>query len=400
MLQLDSRMYRRSKRKRKKQVRNLVILCIVALIATYFLWPTNAKISNSKSTGSNTKNTTTTTVAADIQATNMPISLAVDVSREAVVYDQSLSPDTIILAGGLFSSGTTTVNVASVNLVTGAEVLLGSLSQPVHDTTAQILGNSLYVLGGGASTVIGSVQAATFNGLGQYSMTFAVASTLPQPRADLTSVVHDGQIYVLDGYDGSSMDGEILSTYNGTTFTDAGSLAVPIRYGAVVATANAIYIFGGINQSGQYVTSIQKYSFIKRTTSIVGNLPVGLAGASAGLLNNNIYIAGGQDTTGTLASIFEFNRIDDKIGNAGTLPVPEAYSGYIVANSVSATGTPATGTSTVNTSPVGTSKNGSSATSTGALGASALYIVGGENNGKLTNNIQELIPNSKIGYVS
>ncbi len=359
----DSRIYRRSRRNQRKRVRLLIVICILILIIVYFLWPSSSGGNSPRSSTSTVAGSTTTTLAPMIQAQNLPIVLTVDVSREAVVFDPSLSTSSLILVGGLFASGTTTPNVATVNYTSGAETLLGTMAQPVHDTTAQIEGNSLIVLGGGATSVLASVQLGTFNGLGPNSMSFTQGQGMPQPRADLTSVVHNGQIYVLDGYDGNTMDGAILSTSAGATFNSVGTLSVPIRYGAAVATTNAIYVFGGLNQSGQIVTTIQRYSFRKKNTTIVGNLPVGLAGASVGLLSNNIYLAGGQSANGTSSAIYEFNTKTNQIGNAGTMAIPEAYAGYTVANN-------------------------------------NLYIVGGENAGKLTNNIQQLTPNLTLGHVS
>lgn len=333
------------------------------LIAVYFLWPSNSGNNNSKTSSKGSSTTTSTTLAPMLQSQNLPIVLAVDVSREAVVYDPSLSTNSVILAGGLFASGVTTPNIATVNLSTGAEVLLGTLLQPVHDTTAQISGNSLVVIGGGATSVLSGVQIGTLNGLGSNSISFSQGPGLPQPRADLTSVEHNGLIYVLDGYDGTVMDPSIMTTVNGGTFNSVGNLVVPVRYGAAVATNNSIYVFGGINQSGQYVTSIQRYDFAKKTTTVVGNLPVGLAGSAIGILNNNIYIAGGAGTAGASGSIYEFNPTTNQIYGAGTLTVPVAYAGYTVVN------------------------NG-------------LYILGGENGSKLVNNIQELTPNPSLGHVS
>ena len=56
--------------------------------------------------------------------------------------------------------------------------------------------------------------------------------------------------YVVGGYDGPSMDAEVLATNDGVQFNEVVALPVPVRYPAVAVLDKKIYVFGGEGRNG------------------------------------------------------------------------------------------------------------------------------------------------------
>src|SRR6202034_1458343 len=88
-----------------------------------------------------------------------------------------------------------------------------------------------------------------------------IVGALPQPRSDASAVTIGNRTFVVGGYDGQHGDQAVLATTDGTHFTAVAQLPTPVRYGAVVADAGRIYVFGGEAtdgaQAGRPIDAIQ-----------------------------------------------------------------------------------------------------------------------------------------------
>ena len=142
--------------------------------------------------------------------------------------------------------------------------------------------------------------------------------------------------YVLGGYDGPSLDPEVLATSNGVSFRNVTVLPVPVRYPAVATLGGLIYLFGGQSVDGRPVGTVQVVDPSAGTAQVIGRLPLALSGAAAGALHGIIYIAGG--TTGAsgassshpVRDIFAFDVAHASFLRAGSLPVAVANAGAAI----------------------------------------------------------------------
>jgi hypothetical protein len=141
-------------------------------------------------------------------------------------------------------------------------------------------------------------------------------------------------VYLVGGYDGTTYEPSVLSTSDGTHFSTAANLSVPVRYPAVVAAGQALFAFGGQTGSGagSAVTAtadIQEIDPATHSTRVVGTLPQALYGAAAFVLAGHIYVAGGETGDGqTLTQIYEYDARSHRVADAGLLPQGVAFGGY------------------------------------------------------------------------
>jgi solute:Na+ symporter, SSS family len=105
-------------------------------------------------------------------------------------------------------------------------------------------------------------------------------------------------------------------------------LPFPIGYGASVSTPQGVFIFGGENEGGILSQSLLlQWNTLTNelTVSSFTPLPLPLTNASATLLNNIVYVAGGETKGTATTSFFSINLADTK--NWNTLPsLPKALS--------------------------------------------------------------------------
>ena len=159
-------------------------------------------------------------------------------------------------------------------------------------------------------------------------------------------------VYLLGGYDGTAYQPSVLATTDGTHFTSAAELKVPVRYPAVATLGTAIFSFGG--QTGgagsavEATAAIQEIDPATHSARVVGALPVALYGAAAFVLDGHIYVAGGQSGGGqTLTRMYEFDQRTHRVADAGLLPQAVAFA----VSRPSVRGRPPSGTSSAARSP-------------------------------------------------
>jgi len=291
-----------------------------------------------------------------------PWQLPVPLSREVVLPIGP--PGSLVVAGGLTTTGTTAGGAYRLNTQNGQLSFIGNLASPTHDAASAALGGAGLVFGGGTATPTPAAQGLSSSG------TSSALASLPRPRADAVTAVEGGTAYIVGGYDGSQLDPEVLATTNGESYQQVADLPVPVRYPAVATSGGTIYVFGGESASGAPVATIQAVDPTTKTARVVGQLPFALVGASAGNLGGVIYLAGGASPAsstaapgapGPMASVFAFDSANDKLLRAGSLPVPVAYAGS-------------------------------------AVEANRLYLVGGESTGGAqTPDVQFVTPDRRFG---
>lgn len=332
--------------------------------------------------GSNATATTTASTSRlpAVESGLLPWQLSSPLSRSVV--EPTANPNQLIIAGGLTGSGTTTATIQTLDVSSGSSTSVGSLPTPTHDASGAVIGGSFYTFGGGSTNSIANVQQFSANGSSQ------AVSNLPSLRSDSQSVTVGGKVYIIGGYTGTSPDPSILSTTNGVQFQTTVSLPIPVRYPAVAALGNTIYIFGGELASGSGAgnptSAVQVFNTKNDTIATASwKLPSPLEGAMAVTIGNQIYLAGGQSSrpesiqlgVGTTQvkgiqvasqslthnTIYAVDTASGQFLNAGTLQVPISNAGVAV------------------------------------IGNTA-WLVGGEYNGQVTAEVQMLTPNTSFGY--
>ncbi|HWD52638.1 MAG TPA: hypothetical protein VG412_09570 [Acidimicrobiales bacterium] len=238
-------------------------------------------------------------------------------------------------------SGSSIGTVTSLDPATGAFTASGNLPAVVHDGGGATLGTASFVFGGGSPNTFATVQSIPLPGATpSASAAGQVTGQLPQPRSDLAvaSTISGGShpsatLYIVGGYDGTNYLPTVLATRDGTHFADAAKLPVPVRYPATAALDGKIYAFGG--QTGGTspaviaTDAIQEIDPATHSAKVVAKLPQPLYGAAAFVIDNHLYVAGGQTAAGqTLTQLYEFDSATAKVNDAGLLPQAVAFAGF------------------------------------------------------------------------
>jgi len=261
--------------------------------------------------------------------TSRPLPAAI--SGESVV---GLSGGPLIL-GGLDSSEASVGGVFQLEAVNGHLRPAGSLSAPLHDAAAAVLGNRVLVFGGGTETSSDEVQALPLPEGTSPEPTAVPVGRLPTVRSDLSAVTIGRTAYVLGGYDGETPIDSILATTDGRSFKEVAALPEPARYMAVATFGGRIYAFGGETGSGAASDAIREVDPGTGAAHVIGHLPQPLSHAAAVVLGGHVYVLGGETAAGPTDRIWRFDPVAKRLTGAGALPFPVAGG---VAAAVGATG--------------------------------------------------------------
>ncbi len=247
---------------------------------------------------------------------SIPYRLPAPVEREVAVAHGGA----VILAGGLDSGGASTSGVFRMSAATGALASLGSVPQPFHDAAGAILGNSLFVFGGGTAQASSTVQRFDLG-----TRRGSVVANLPHALSDIAAASTSSGVYLVGGYDARAPRREIYRTTDGTHFTLVARLPVGLRYPAVAALGGTVVIAGGTSPSG---ASDAVYALDTTTSNVrlLGRLAAPTAHAQAFALGGSVYVAGGVDGAGKVTGAV--TKIDPGsrriVSVAGALPVSDA----------------------------------------------------------------------------
>jgi hypothetical protein len=313
-----SRLARRpSPSRSRRRLRLLIPIGIVILVVVGLATGGGSGGGNSPSAGS-APATRTVLVARPSRPLPAPI------SGEAVVATKN-GP---LILGGLDSSSASASGVFLLDSGSGKLSEAGSLTGPLHDAAATMLGEQVLVFGGGTETSTDAVQALSApGGIVQAGTNAEATGRLPSVRSDLSAVTIGKIAYVLGGYDGAKPIDSVLATTDGSSFTEVAKLPAPGRYLAVATLGGRIYAFGGETASGSASNAIQEVDPKAGTAQVVGHLPTAVAHASAVVLAGNIYVLGGEAGGSPTAQIWRFEPGKKSVSAAGRLPQPISGGG-------------------------------------------------------------------------
>jgi hypothetical protein len=264
-----------------------------------------------------------------VEAGALPWSLDQPLSREVLLPGSGTS---LTVVGGLNAFSQSTSRIFSLDTAGGAIATTGHLAEGVHDAAGASLSGHGLVFGGGSPNTIADVERISPTSPGS-PMSGVVVGQLPSPRSDAAAVTVGRRAYVVGGYDGTNPDSEVLSTTDGQHFSVLTHLKVPVRYPAVVAWRNRIYLFGGqAVRSGRPVDAVQVVNPATGSAVLAAHLLHPVSGAVAAVVGGHIYVAGGvtpttpsSAATTATGAIAAYNPSTRSVLGAGTLPVPVAY---------------------------------------------------------------------------
>jgi outer membrane protein assembly factor BamB len=297
---------------RVRRRRALVAAIVVALVVEIAVLSA-PKHNRAHAATSNVRPTRTTTTPARVVAVETPWPLGAALSRATAV---TMGSDMFVM-GGIGTNQASSAAVLRVDPAAGTVALAGALAMPTHDAASGVLNGRPYVFGGGAQHVYDAVQLVSTSG------TSTVVAHLPQPRADLSAVTVGSTVYLVGGYDGTNATRDVLATNDGMNFRVVAPLPIGVRYPAVSALGNTIYVFGG-EWANQPTAAVQSIDLQTNRARVIAQLPEPRTQAAAFTLAGSIYIAGGNTTSGPSATVLRFDSRRARFTSATMLPDPIA----------------------------------------------------------------------------
>ena len=269
--------------------------------------------------------------AMALQVMPAPYQLPAAVSREVVLP----GANGLLIAGGLTPSGTSVSTVTRLDPVTGATRVVGRLAA-THDAAGFAIAGRAFVAGGGTAASVPTIQAFSLGTAFSPGGQAAVVGQLTRPRSDSSGVSAGPVGYVVGGYDGATLDPQVLATTDGVRFRVVARLPVPVRYAGAAAVGGLIWVFGGqTTADGSTATDvIQRVDPATGAASVAGHLPQPVQGAAVISLGGRIYIAGGVTAGQASRTVFRFDPATSRVTAAGELPVPVGYAAAAVTGGV------------------------------------------------------------------
>jgi len=238
------------------------------------------------------------------------------------------------IGGDNGSSLVDTVYSAPLNLdgTIGAWTATTSLPQPLSGSTSVVYNGYVYVIGGynGSSPLVDTVYSAPLNLDGTVGAWTTSVNTLPQTVNDSISIAYNGYIYVMSGFNGSTLQNTVYSASvnNGTVgawATSANTLPQALQYASAITYNGYVYVIGGLG-SIEYSDSV--YSAPLGVNGTIGtwatspnSLPQALLGHNAVSYNGYAYVIGGDSNSGLSDSVYSAPLgVNGTIGTWATSP--------------------------------------------------------------------------------
>lgn len=308
----------RVRRRRTFAVAILTVLTIVAAVVA-----TSGSSHNRATTRSpSVAHPTGAHASTRISAVAAPWLLPAPVSRAIAIADGA----GVLVMGGIDAGQSSSTGVYRLDPTVGSLSQTGTLALATHDAAGAAIGGHPFIFGGGAQTVVDAVQSVPSTGAA------STTAHLPQRRADLAAVKIGITVYLVGGYDGTTATQDVLATTDGSRFTVVARLPVGVRYPAVVAAGNTIYVMGG-EWAGTPSAAVQAINVRTHSARIVGRLPEPRSQAAAFSIAGKVYLAGGVTAKGRSSDILGFDAGHTAFAAAGSLPAPIADAAVaVVAN--------------------------------------------------------------------
>jgi hypothetical protein len=243
------------------------------------------------------------------------------------------------LFGGLDSTSDATASVATID--TTSTTVVGTLPASLFASAAATVGHTEYLFGGAEGTASDPTPEPymySYDVLGSGAVD--QVGELPTGNYGLSAAVIGNTVYLVGGDSGSTTLRTILAwSPHGGAPAQVATLPVALRYAAVAAVGEQIVIAGGLTATGTPSTAIYVFDPARhRLRALRAKLPVGLYAAFGATLGDLAYVVGGAELTGTapdtavvpLRTIYSVNPSTGQLARAGSLQYPLAEASATV----------------------------------------------------------------------
>jgi hypothetical protein len=293
--------------------------CVIALVLVLLIW---SRCSGGGGEVRTEGGTTTTAKPAATTTTVPPLTLQARVLARGLPGPHYAAAAAVVggkayVLGGLSKAKASTNVVWEFDPATGAARSRGALTVQSHGGAGASLGDTAFVFGGRS-------RAGVLDAVDSYTPPDKKAATvarLPRPRTDSVGITdpEGPTLYIVGGWDGTEPTNEVLSTIDGVTFQTVATLAEPVRWPAAVVQGTNLWVFGG-EWNDIPTASIQLVDLAKGQASVVARLPQPVTRASAFVIRDTVFLAGGRVGGGRSNEIRRFDPTTYTFSPAGTLP--------------------------------------------------------------------------------
>ena len=232
------------------------------------------------------------------------------------------------LLGGLDGSNDATSGVATVD--SSQTKVVGELPASLFAAAAVTVGHTEYLFGGAEGTAKDPIPEPYIYSYAVTSTgTVAQDGKLPTANYGLAAAVIGHTVYLVGGDSGSAaLDGILTWTPGAASPVSVGLLPVALRYAAVAAVGQQLVIAGGMLASGSASDAIFIFdAATHKLRELKAKLPAGLFSASAVTLGSLAYVLGGAKVTGVgsaatvvpVSTIYSVDPATGKLATAGSL---------------------------------------------------------------------------------
>jgi YVTN family beta-propeller protein len=232
----------------------------------------------------------------------------------------------VLFAAGLDASSTSTARVGSIRGQTVRS--LPNLPKAFHDAAGAVIGNALYLFGGGDA--VGQLDAILR--VDAHGATSTVGR-LPSPSSDSIAATIGGTAYIVGGYTGTEWLDTIVAFSPGRGARIVAHLPVGLRYPAVGAAGGRLVIAGGTTPTVHATRAIYSFDPVAASVTKIGDLALPITHASAAGAGAEVIVAGGQnDSHQPQAAIVAVNPTTRRVRDAGTLTTARSDSALVNAD--------------------------------------------------------------------
>jgi N-acetylneuraminic acid mutarotase len=237
---------------------------------------------------------------------------------------------------------------------------------------------------------------------------WSARAEMPTGRFGAPAAVVDGRLYVASGCCVTQFSPftrfTALEVYDSASNTWATTASIPIGvYGAAVgAIGHKVYVAGGQQASGNIAT-LQIYDTVTDTWTTGANMPAASVGGASGVIDGKLYVVGGMNAsnTSTVATLRMYDPVADTWTEKKLMPTPRVFAAgavfggklYVIGGqngpnlSTVEVYDPQSDTWTTK-APMPTARWGLVAATIG----DRIYAVGGNNNGAALNTVEVYDP--------
>ncbi len=186
----------------------------------------------------------------------------------------------------------------------GTWITKQSLPSPKYYHSVAVIGNKLYLTGGGEYT-------APTTDCWEYDIatnTWTTKAAMPQARVRHASAGLQGKVYAIAGYNGSA-NINLVHVYDPVTNTWSSAANYPQACQFLTAeTWNDQYIYGIGGQSTAYLNTVYYYDPTSNTWTQASSMPVATRSHGSGIIGNTLYVWAGYN--GAFIQDFQIGQIN------------------------------------------------------------------------------------------